>query len=349
MIEDVEHPLVGERFSNRSFPDVRVFGDESGATGSNLVDVQDRVFALGTVRRTDGEAREVVERLRSTCRIQAGELKFRQFSQENRIDCLVSYLERELEENRLFAVAVDKHYMAMAKIVDFLLEEFWFRKGANLYEGGLAQQYARTLFVEGRAQLSSFTYDALLESFVACCGQLPSAADVQVLFRLLRRALLEAKSDNLTSVLSAILESRSSAEEIFVELAQPGVPTLDPLTPCVAQAARSWSERVSGRSIAMVLDENPLLTPEWLRIVNGQLANPVDMVVYHLPPVAVRLETGSSWNHAGIQLADLVAGASRVAADVAIRPEIYPAESGGRRLFGLLAPHLCGGLVPSLW
>jgi len=149
-----------------------------------------------------------------------------------------------------------------------------------------------------------------------------------VLTRTKRLRLLDQGAiDRFFALLPAELPiSRRRVEETLLRLIEddPAIPPpLEPLVPALAETALFWSG--GRRSVAVVHDEQSALTPGRVRRLAGYLA---EAVVPAPPPLSGVRQVDSRLDPR-VQVADLLAGVARRAAEVPGLGEILRAECRG--------------------
>lgn len=326
---------------------MRLYGDESGTSGENLIDADSPVFVYALIEANDDEADSLVNELRARARIQGPELKAAMFRRSSRPAVLTNWLEQNLD--RLAVYAVDKRYMATAKVIDNLVEEAWYRGGRDFYGiDGLPAWMAASLYLDGPKAVRAGELQLLVDTFVEVtrCDVLTPATASKLVERL-GDALLTCRPGNVRDVLEHILSV--CADNVFSLLeASRGVNTLDPLTPTIAALARQWAQRTDDL-LEIVLDRNPLLTPEWLATTIAQLRLSSTDMGYLVPSVNLHsISIADSHAVSGIQLADIVAGAARYGIEAKLQPDRAP--EGAVAWFDVLKPLIeRESLFPALW
>lgn len=324
----------------------QIFGDESGANGENLVDEHSGVFCYGTIRTSTDQASADLKSLKEDAGIRAEELKMRHFRSRDRGLVLTDWLSSEAD--RIVVYSVQKEYMAVAKLVDNVVEELWYRSGRNIHARGSGAEMARTLYIDGARTVPRRKFQAMVRAFVAASrfDRLTDESAREV-FAAARTARRSCSDRSVRDVLDEILVAEPIGAEVLRESQSGVLKTLDPLTPVITQIARRWGERLS-EPLEIVLDENSLITPKWIATIVDQLRNP-DTTYFPGEAVQVAsIETANSKDTPGIQLADLVAGAARIATEAFLDPG--SADALARDCLEVLEPLLrVESMVPAFW
>lgn len=299
--------------------------DESGWNGEALLRPDEPYLTVGSVAIDDAAAEEIVTALRNDAGLmQTGELKFGQFlgrGQLNtrRIGVLIAALKPggPLGQRSSLFLA-DKRYVAVAKIIDLLLEEYVHDHGGNLHTGDKARMAAWTLFNQGPRALGLPLFNDLTSrftDFAAIRNRGEAQVTVAELFRLLDLAERRSRRRVVTQLLHQLCRCRTQAEELQRFMDDPSfVASLEPLTPSVTAAAGAWSLRLG--SIGVLLDAHRIYTDDHLGSIRRQMSGigPPDLRWMWQGTRVRTFVRGTSNDHPSIQLADLVAGAGRAVA-----------------------------------
>ncbi|WP_167502336.1 hypothetical protein [Streptomyces malaysiensis] len=229
-------------------------------------------------------------------------------------------------EGRCWAFIFDKEYAAVAKVIDLLLEEQAYAAGIDLHVGHRAKELARTLALHGRRALGDEGFDRLMSAFVAFASRRGRGNDQarEEFFASVEDAWASSTRRNVTDILMTLRSTRPEAMTLYDSAGSYAL--LELLVSSVAQAAHWWGKQL-GR-VSMLTDEQKALTDDGL----ADIAEVVRKDWGATPstrqcPVDLRaLVRGTSADHPSIQLADLLAGAVRVAAEH--RAGIVPSEAG---------------------
>jgi hypothetical protein len=138
--------------------------DESGNTGENLLDPTQPVYSLASVVLDDATCRYL---LADVLHVGSSEAKFAHISrtESGRQSILELLSHPELAEKTAVYV-VHKPFMAIAKIVDVLLETTMHRDGMKWYESGEPVAFANFWFMTIPVLYDSATFETFLMKFV---------------------------------------------------------------------------------------------------------------------------------------------------------------------------------------
>jgi hypothetical protein len=303
---------------------VEIACDESGFSGTNLLDAATPVFTHASVDLGIDEAVELIAALRTGFRCSLNEVKSRRFLRGPQAGAALEWLLAALR-GRAHVLLIDKEYFLVTRIVDLLLIEPSYAAGTRLTQHH--RSAALALYRSGRA--SGRDWSAFLAAFVALVRtKRRHESDRNALARFFEaRDVLAAAG--LGAQADAVLDglSRTRVETVLARLAHedPSIPPpLEPMLPALAETVLFWSD---GRHRVLVIhDEQSALTAGRLRRLQEVLTDGVGSSV--AGSALAGLVTVDSRDDPRIQVADLVAGIARrspdIADDVLLEPFVSP-------------------------
>jgi hypothetical protein len=308
---------------------VHIACDESGFSGTNVLDPTTPVFTHASVDLDVVEAAALVAELRAGLRWSRTELKsgplLRGPQAAQARTRLLSAL-HDAGAARAHVVLVDKELFLATRVVDLVLGEPSYAAGTPLSQD--ARPAARDLRRAGRAHPAPWS--AFLEAFVALVRtkRRTSSDDLLVERLLTARDLLRAAVEGpASSALGGLTEPR--VRRLLARLADgdPDVPpALEPLVPALAGTVLHWSH--GRRQVLVTHDEQSALTAPRLRRLQAVLPH-VSGGPGNLPvPVLAGLVSVDSRDDPRVQVADLLAGVARRTADPAGEQLLAPFLSG---------------------
>lgn len=318
--------------------------DESGFTGTNLLDPTSPVITHASVHLDRPAAAEYVALVRARFRHTGTEYKATQMLRQRPVlEWLLGSL-RGVGHVHL----TDKPFFITCRIVDFLLGEPTYAAGTSL--ATQLRPAAVTLYRDGPAVLGERRWRAFLATFVKVMRtkrrQVINAAAVEEFYATLAdlRSTLpnHQESDSLPGILGRLSKSGPQLEEVLTLLLDDRSsvpPALEPLLPALLETALHWSKALHWSegvcSVAIVHDEQSALTRHRVAQVQAILT-----AVSTGPPPLLRVTMTDSRTDPRVQLADLLAGAARHIAVAELHSRSDPA------LTELLRPYLSHN---SLW
>lgn len=147
----------------RKIKNIDLFFDESGFTGSNLLDEQQPIFSVASSNIKEEKAEQI---LRSSFPNYKGkEFKFTNIWRSNSKDKLIDFIEHEINEpHKTFAYTIDKKFAVLTKISDFLIEPAITNAGYDFYDDGFCWKYTNYIYFG----FTNFGFVKLLNSILYC-------------------------------------------------------------------------------------------------------------------------------------------------------------------------------------
>ena len=332
-------------------PVVEVACDESGFSGTNLLDAATPVFTHASVDLGLDEAADLVEGLKSGSSWPPGEFKSGQLLRGPRARETLEPLLAALTD-RAHVHVVDKELFLATRVVDLLLAEPSYADGTSLSVD--LRPAALALYRAGRSRGSD--WHAFLSCFVGLVRtkkRHPTERRLVGAFFRTRDALAEGLGTQgvdaaAGAVLAALTRTRTRA--VLARLAgdDPAVPPpLEPMLPALAETVLFWS--AGRRQVLVVHDEQSALTATRLRRLQQTLAEAPEWVGIRSPapdgsgvddlerdgsgvdvsalgqlsPLA-GLITVDSRDDPRVQVADLLAGVARRSPEIDRDPLLRP-------------------------
>src|SRR5215469_4114917 len=292
--------------------------DESGFSGSNLLDAATPVFTHASVDLGVDEAAELIRALRLGFRWSLGEFKSGPFLRGSQASGALEWLLGALR-GRAHVHVVDKEYFLVTRIVDLFLVEPSYAAGTRLTQA--CRPAAVTLYRAGRA--GGRDWGVFLSAFV----QLVRTKRRHQPDRGVAERFFQARDSLAGSGLGAeagdVLDrlSRTRVRAVLNRLAHddPSIPPpLEPMLPALAETVLFWSG--GQRRVLVIHDEQSALTASRLRrlqlaLTDGAGSSPADAREARAPRATVSplagLVTVDSRDDPRVQVADLLAGVAR--------------------------------------
>ena len=287
---------------------VEIACDESGFSGTNLLDPALPVITHASVDLSVGEAVELITALRSGFRWSLNELKSGQFLRGPDAGEALEWFLTALD-GRAHVHLVDKEYFLVTRIVDLFLGEPSYAAGTRLTQEH--RPAALTLYRAGRS--AGRDWGVFLAAFVELVRiKRRRQPDRRVLERFFqaRDALVR---DGLGAPADGVLDglSRTRVWAVLTRLSDDDrsiPPPLEPLLPALAETVLFWSG--GHRQVLVIHDEQSALTASRLRRLQQVLADGAGASPVRVSPLA-GLVTVDSRDDPRIQVADLLAGVAR--------------------------------------
>jgi hypothetical protein len=295
---------------------VEIACDESGFSGTNLLDPATPVITHASVDLSTGEAAGLIAALRSGFRFSLNEFKSGQFLRGPRAGEALEWLLAALS-GRAHVHLVDKEYFLVTRIVDLLLAEPSYAAGTRLTQDH--RPAALTLYRAKRSAGSD--WGVFLAAFVELV-RIKRRPDRRALERFFqaRDALVR---DGLGAEAEGVLDglSRTRVRAVLTRLRdddQSIPPPLEPMLPALAETVLFWSG--GARQVLVIHDEQSALTAGRLRrlqqvLADGAGSSPAGADEAGSSPAGVSPLAGlvmvDSRDDPRVQVADLLAGVAR--------------------------------------
>jgi hypothetical protein len=302
---------------------VEIACDESGFSGSNLLDAPTTVFTHASVDLRVEDAAELIRTLRSGFGWPLSEVKSGRFLRDPQAGEALKRLLAGLN-GRAHVHVVDKEYFLVTRIVDLFLTEPSYAAGTRLTEDH--RPAALTLYRAGRA--SGPGWSVFLAAFVELVRikrrHQPDHGVVERFFQA-RDALAGA---GLGAQAEAVLDglSRTRVWAVVSRLVHDDrsiPPPLEPMLPALAETVLFWSG--GQRQVLVIHDEQSALTADRLRrlqhiLTDGADSPAADAKTAGTPPLRLSplagLVTVNSRDDPRVQVADLLAGIALRSPDI---------------------------------
>lgn len=207
-----------------------IFFDESGNTGTNLLDSVQPVFALGSCDFTEREGKSLIKPLMS---MQSTEIKFVNLKRRTSgQDAIINLLKHRLvTPKRVMYAVLHKKFVVVTKIVDDLIENFLSRQGYDLYQGAGNVALSNLLFMVIPAFCGQDEFDTFLTRFMVMTKKRDQASiddfyhQIEVL-----NDICQQKGNDLSQEIFLLSETKYYIHDIFDTLPShsnnPAVPAL---------------------------------------------------------------------------------------------------------------------------
>ncbi len=279
---------------------VEIACDESGFSGTNLLDPATPVITHASVDLGVGEAVTLIADLRSRFRYAPSEFKSGQFLRSPRAGEALQWFLTALR-GRAHVHLVDKEFFLVTRIVDLFLAEPSYAAGTRLTQH--LRPAAVRLYRSGRPAGPGWA--DFLAAFVDLVRtKRRHRPDRQVFDRFFRARDALVRDTPAGAVLDGL--SRTRVRAVLTRLADDDrsiPPPLEPLLPALAETVLFWSG--GQRQVLVIHDEQSALTAGRLRCLQQALADEAGG-----SPLA-GLVTVDSRDDPRVQVADLLAGMAR--------------------------------------
>lgn len=138
--------------------------DESGYTGFDLLNQDQRFQGATAISISDGEATRLIKEYFP--KLQASELKYRSLARRpaNR-ERLFNLQKEVLSQYKCVTYICDKRFLLMLMFMDYAVEPFYYERGLDFYQDGQNYSLASLLYCIGPTVLGKAGFDALMVAF----------------------------------------------------------------------------------------------------------------------------------------------------------------------------------------
>ncbi len=297
---------------------VEIACDESGFSGTNLLDRTSPVLAHASVDLRIGEAVELITTLRSEFRFSPHEFKSGQFLRNPARGQALEWFLAKLH-GRAHVHLIDKEYFLVTRIVDLLLAEPSYAAGTSLTQ----QQRPDALTLYRGAHSASRNWRLFLAAFVELLRvkrqRWPDPLALKRFFQARDALLRDQLAAQPADVLARLSRTRVRAVLARLFADDPSIPPpLEPMLPALAETVLFWSGR-DKRQVLVIHDEQSALTAGRLRRLQQVLADgagtspgadETGSAATRISPLSGLLMVDSR-DDPRVQVADLLAGMAR--------------------------------------
>ena len=138
--------------------------DESGYTGFDLLNLEQRFQGATAVAITDDEAARLIRE--HFPRLQASELKYRALARRSGYQQPLVELQRAvLSQHKCVTYICDKRYLLVLMFIDYAVEPFYYERGVDFYQDGQNYAQASLMYTVGPALFGKAPFNELLVAF----------------------------------------------------------------------------------------------------------------------------------------------------------------------------------------
>lgn len=138
--------------------------DESGYTGFDLLNPDQRFQGATAIAIDDDEARRLIRQ--HFPKLQADELKYRALTRRPGNHQRLLALQRDLlTQHKCVTYVCDKRFLLLLMFLDYAVEPFYYERGMDFYQDGQNYSLASLLYVTGPTLLGQGALDRLLACF----------------------------------------------------------------------------------------------------------------------------------------------------------------------------------------
>lgn len=191
--------------------------DESGYTGFDLLNPQQRLQGAAAIAISDDDAARLIEE--HFPRRQAPELKYRALSRRpSSRPHLLALLRDMLQSYKCVAHVLDKRYMLILMFCDYAVEPWYYERGVDFYADGQNYAMGSLLSVVGPTMLGAEPFEAMLAAFQRAMKE-KTPESLKVLVAAARRANWQAFPEAIGPL------ARDACPDCLRAISTPGIST----------------------------------------------------------------------------------------------------------------------------
>lgn len=284
-----------------------IYFDESGNTGSNLLDNDQPIFTLASCQYSDQEAKDLVDLIGSnaTHEIHFKRLKRRKAGQDGIVRLMSSKL---ICRDKISINVFHKEFMVTSKIVDILIEHMMHLRGQDLYLNGQNIALSNMLYYCLGAFCDADLLRSMYDSFIKMLKE-QTEESIDEFYSSVEALIPGLKSKSFENDINRILETKD-----YVVDALHGVDkfSLDPSIPALFAQCVQWGAKYpKGFHVvhddSHTIEKQRLLFAQFMDWTQDDIELGYDRRKYNLPLKGKSLKFSSSDSHHQLQVADIIA------------------------------------------
>ncbi len=138
--------------------------DESGYTGFDLLNANQRFQGASAISISDDDAKRLIKE--HFPKLQAAELKYGALARRaNNRERLISLQKDVLAHHKCVTYICDKRFLLILMFLDYATEPWYYKRGANFYEDGQNYAMGSLLYYIAPTMLGEATFEGILVAF----------------------------------------------------------------------------------------------------------------------------------------------------------------------------------------
>lgn len=215
---------------------VKIYFDESGNTGADLLNEDQKVFVLSSNNFSDSECQDLKNLFQNPNELHFVKLKNSQKGRESIINLLNHKL---ISEEKVSLYIAHKEVATVAQIVDQLIESVSYKRNIDIYKYGLNIQITNLIFHFGNAFWNKELYENLLKNFIKMFRVKDD--DSKKEFYKAANKLYESVEDEYKKLLLPIIDSEEIIDDI---LKNSDKFTIDLTLSCFMVLCDNWYKKI---------------------------------------------------------------------------------------------------------
>jgi hypothetical protein len=287
-----------------------LYFDESGNTGPNLLDPQQKFFSVGSTDLTEAESSALLQRYFP--KHFGNDIKFKKlFRDRSNYDGLIGFAENVGQQpERFFCFFMDKKYALLSRLIDWLVEPLFHDRGYDWYKDDYGRSWVNIFYLAFKILDDN---EALLTEVTGLYSDLVRTPSHSLLERMKRRyrEIAETGPDNIRRFMGYVAEG---ADEFETRYSLDGIKNHTDIHVASLVSSVGWWRSQHVEDFDIIHDESTYFFKRqglWETITSMTASNAVVYVGQKsiLFPLRVRSTTeGSSQKLASLQICDLIGG-----------------------------------------
>jgi hypothetical protein len=284
-----------------------IYYDESGNTGSNLLDANQPVFTLASCRFSEDDSKKLIALLESNSPNEAHfkNLRRRKSGQDGVVRLMSSNL---LNLETVKVNVFHKEFMVVTKIVDLLIEHMMHLSGEDLYLNGRNIALSNMFFYCLPIFCDEDLVKAMYKSFVVMIRE-QGQEHIDNFYSDVERVKESSTDEEFKRDIDLILATKEFIDDAFNGIDKFA---LDPSIPALFSHCAQWGEAYP-RGFHIIHDDSHsierqrLLFAQFMDWTQDDIELGYDRRKYNLPLKGRSLKFASSDDHLQLQVADIIA------------------------------------------
>jgi hypothetical protein len=285
----------------------KIYFDEAGNTGPNLVDPDQPMYSLLSVCMPDEQAMQLLELISSN----AAELHFKKLKKyrSSQLQILELLNQPSITSDTVKYSISHKEYCIVAHIVDRLIEPVLYDMNHDGYSSGLNKYFANFLYLLGKYEWGQQRLDRLTSAFHSMARN-KSPLLVEQFYQIVLDEVTRASSSE-KAVLQLLMNSRSVAQDILNRMLRFDT---DLSLPSFTTLVDQWGRQLNGRF--EVIHDNSKQIEFWkehIAFLSSRDIKPTEVgyaeMTMRYPYMIQSLELADSRTAPQLQLADILVSA----------------------------------------
>ncbi|MGQ2981850.1 DUF3800 domain-containing protein [Flavobacterium sp.] len=216
---------------------MKIYFDEAGNSGQNLLDPSQPIFVLASVNFSDDEARKLLAPIETA----SHEMHFVRLKKyrKQQLQVVEALNNKLITSKRVKIIYYDKRFGLIAHLVDQLIETSFYHKGIDLYKKGLNLTYSNSIYFFGKNVWDKDLNEMFLSDFQKMIRE-KSKESIED-FYLSAKMLHDSVESYQQKILQPVLDSEEYIESILESIRKYSI---DLTLPSITRLADLWHKEL---------------------------------------------------------------------------------------------------------